>query len=96
MTIRKAAPGAQETISYQIPAFRLNGDLVYFAAFKKHIGLYPRTTAITKFKKELNDYECSKGTVRFPLDQPIPYSLITKIVKFRVKENLAKAKAKKR
>ena len=93
-TIRKAAPDAEETISYQMPAFILEGNLVYFAAFKKHIGFYPRTTAIRKFKKELAAYEGAKGSVRFPLDKPIPIGLITRIVKFRVKENLDRAKAK--
>ena len=93
-TIRKAAPDVEEAISYQMPAFILEGNLVYFAAFKKHIGFYPRTTAIRKFKKELAVYEGAKGSVRFPLDKPIPIGLITRIVKFRVKENLARAKAK--
>ncbi len=88
-TISKAAPKAQETISYQIPAFTLEGSLVYFAAFKNHIGLYPRPTAIGKFRRELSAYESSKGTVRFPLDKPIPLALVSKIVRFRVKENLA-------
>ena len=95
-TIRKAAPGAEETISYQIPAFALEGYLVYFAAFKSHIGFYPRTTAIAKFKKELAAYKGAKGSVQFPLDQPIPYGLISKIVKFRVKENLRRAEMKRR
>ena len=94
LTIRKAAPGAEETIKYQMPAFTLNGNLVYFAAFKTHIGFYPIPTGIEKFKKELAPYEQGKGSVQFPLDQPIPYGLITKIVKFRVKENAAKAVAK--
>ena len=92
--IGKAAPEAEETISYQIPAFTLEGSLVHFAAFKKHIGFYPRTTAIAKFKNELSVYEGAKGTVRFPLDKPIPFALISKIVKFRVKENLERAEAK--
>ena len=91
MTIRKAAPDAEETISYRIPAFTLKGGLVYFAAFKKHIGLYPRASGIAKFKKELSAYKGAKGSVQFPLDKPIPYDLIARIVKFRVKENLAKA-----
>src|SRR6266478_1728774 len=95
-TISKAAPKAQETISYQMPAFTLEGSLVYFAAFKNHIGLYPRPTAIKKFKRELSPYEGAKGTVRFPLDKPIPLALISKIVKFRVKENLERAEAKRR
>jgi uncharacterized protein YdhG (YjbR/CyaY superfamily) len=95
MTIRKAAPDAEETISYQIPTFTLKGKyLVYFAAFKKHIGLYPAPRGIEKFKKELSVYEGGKGTVRFPLDRPIPFGLIERIVKFRVKESLERAKAK--
>jgi uncharacterized protein YdhG (YjbR/CyaY superfamily) len=95
MTISKAAPDAEETISYQIPTFNLEGKyLVYFAAYKKHIGLYPAPRGIEKFKKELSVYEGGKGTVRFPLDKPIPFGLIKRIVKFRVKENLERAKAK--
>jgi uncharacterized protein YdhG (YjbR/CyaY superfamily) len=93
-TIKAAAPAAEEKISYQMPTFTLNGNLVHFAAFKKHIGFYPVPTGIEKFKKELSAYEGSKGSVQFPLDKPIPYDLISKIVKFRVKENLAKATAK--
>ncbi len=91
-TIRKAAPGAMETISYQIPTFRLNGYLVFFAAFKNHIGFYPMPAAIRAFKKELSRYGTAKGTVRFPLGEPLPLSLISKIVRFRAKENLAKKK----
>jgi uncharacterized protein YdhG (YjbR/CyaY superfamily) len=94
LTIKKAAPDAEETISYQMPTFTLHGNLVHFAAFKNHIGFYPVPTGIEKFKKELAAYEGGKGSVQFPLDQPIPYGLITKIVKFRVKENAAKAAAK--
>jgi uncharacterized protein YdhG (YjbR/CyaY superfamily) len=95
MTIRKAAPDAEETISYRIPTFTLKRKyLVYFAAYKKHIGLYPAPRGIEKFKKELSAYEGGKGTVRFPLDKPIPFGLIERIVKFRVKENLERAKAK--
>lgn len=96
MTIRKAGPRAEERISYQIPCFTEEGNLVHFAAFKKHIGFYPTSSAVRQFKKELSVYEGAKGSVRFPLDQPIPYGLISKIVKFRVKENLAKAKARKK
>lgn len=98
MTIQKAAPQAEETISYQMPTFRLNGNLVHFAAFKNHIGFYPTPSGIDEFKNELSAYKSAKGSVQFPLDQPIPYGLITKIVKFRVKENLERvaAKAKKR
>lgn len=87
-TIRKAAPDAEETISYQIPTFTLKGNLVHFAAFKKHIGFYPTPTGIEKFKDELSVYECAKGSVKFPLDKPIPFDLISRIVTFRVKENL--------
>ena len=92
-TVRKAAPDAEETISYRIPSYTLEGKLVYFAAFKKHIGFYPRTTAIAKFKKQLSVYEGAKGSVRFPLDKPVPLNLISQIVKFRVKENLNRARA---
>jgi uncharacterized protein YdhG (YjbR/CyaY superfamily) len=94
MTIREAAPGAEETIKYQMPTFTLKGNLVYFAGFKNHIGFYPIPTGIEKFKKELSVYKQGKGSVQFPLDRPVPYDLIRKIVKFRVKENLAKATAK--
>ena len=91
-TIRKAAPEAEETISYRIPAFRLNGYLVYFAAFKNHIGFYPTSSGIRAFKKELSQYSVSKGTVRFPVGKPLPLTLISKIVKFRVAENLRKTR----
>ena len=94
LTIRKAAPDAEETISYQMPTFTLHGNLVHFAAFKHHIGFYPTPTGTEKFQKELATYKGGKGSVQFPLEQPIPYGLITKIVKFRVKENAAKAAAK--
>ena len=94
-TIRKSAPDATEAISYQMPTFKLNGNLVHFAAFKNHIGFYPVPSGIEKFKKELSVYPQGKGSVQFLLDRPIPYTLISKIVKFRVKENLEKAKAKK-
>lgn len=93
-TIHKAAPDAEEKIAYQMPTFYLQGNLVHFAAFKKHIGFYPVPTGIEKFKKELSPYRTAKGSAQFPLDEPMPYALITKIVKFRVKENLARAKAK--
>jgi uncharacterized protein YdhG (YjbR/CyaY superfamily) len=85
-TIRKIAPEAEETISYQMPAFRQKRILVYFAAFENHIGFYPTPTGIEKFRKELSEYEVSKGTVRFPIDKPVPYALVEKIVKFRVRE----------
>ena len=94
-TIKKAAPKAQETISYGMPAFKLNGMLVYFAAWKNHIGFYPTSSGIKAFKKDLSVFNISKGTVQFPLDKPIPKGLITKIVKFRVKENLEKRAKKK-
>jgi uncharacterized protein YdhG (YjbR/CyaY superfamily) len=96
MTIRKAAPGAQETIKYRMPTFTLEGNLVHFAAFKGHIGLYPAPTGVEEFKDELSRYEGGKGSVRFPLDEPIPFDLIGRIVMFRVKENLERAKARKR
>jgi uncharacterized protein YdhG (YjbR/CyaY superfamily) len=95
-TIQKAAPDAEEAISYQIPTFVLCGSsLVHFAAFKNHIGLYPRKATIAKFKKELSRYEQSKGTIRFPLDEPLPLGLITRIVKFRAKENRERANSQK-
>jgi len=89
-TIRRAAPEAEEAISYQIPTFKLNGNLVHFAAFKKHIGFYPTPTGIEAFKKELSPYEGAKGSVQFPIGKPIPYDLVKKIVIFRRKENLEK------
>lgn len=94
-TIKNAAPGAEETINYGIPTLTLKGNLVHFAAFKNHIGFYPTPTGIETFKKELAAYQGAKGSVQFPLDKPLPLELITKIVKFRVKENLDKAEAKK-
>jgi uncharacterized protein YdhG (YjbR/CyaY superfamily) len=86
-TIRKAAPKAEETISYAIPTFRMNKNLVHFAAFKYHIGFYPTPSGISKFKKELTAYKSAKGSVQFPLNKPIPLGLIARIVKFRVKED---------
>jgi len=94
LTIREAAPEAEEAISYQMPTFRLKGNLVHFAAHAKHIGLYPAPTGIEQFKEELSAYESGKGSIKFSLDEPIPFELISKIVAFRVKENLAKAAAK--
>jgi len=91
MTIRKAAPEAEETINYAIPTFTLNGNLVHFAAFRRHIGFYPTPSGMEKFKHELSFYEGAKGSVKFPLDKPIPYDLISRIVQFRVEENLARA-----
>jgi uncharacterized protein YdhG (YjbR/CyaY superfamily) len=93
-TIKAAAPDAEEKISYQMPAFALKGNLVYFAALKNHIGFYPTSSGITAFKDELSKYESSKGAVRFPLDKPLPLKLIKKIVKFRVAENLKNAELK--
>lgn len=90
LTIRESAPEAEETINYQIPTFRLNGNLVHFAAYKKHIGFYPAPSGIDNFKEELSPYALSKGAVRFPIDAPIPLQLVSKIVEFRVKEQLAK------
>lgn len=95
-TIRKAAPKAEEKISYAMPTFALHGNLVHFAAYKNHIGFYPAPRAIAAFKKELSKYEGSKGTVQFPIDEPIPLSLIKKMVKYRVAENMEKAAAKKK
>jgi uncharacterized protein YdhG (YjbR/CyaY superfamily) len=94
-TIAKAAPKAQEVISYNMPAFKQHGILVYYAAAKKHIGFYPTAWPIVAFKKELEGYQTSKGAIQFPLDQKLPLALITKIVKFRVTEDLEKEKLKK-
>ncbi len=98
--ISDAAPDAQEAIKYQIPTFVLGGNLVHFAAFAKHIGFYPTPSGIEQFKDALSAYKTAKGSVQFPLDSPIPYNLIRRIVKFRVKENRdespAKPKAKNR
>jgi uncharacterized protein YdhG (YjbR/CyaY superfamily) len=96
-TIRKAAPDAEETIKYGMPTFTLKGNLVYFAAFKKHIGFYPPVaTREAKFKKELSVYEGPKRSLQFPLDKPIPYGLIRRIVKLRVKENLGRVEANRK
>ncbi len=88
--IKESAPQAQEKISYRMPAFSLNGSLVWFGAFQKHIGFYPTGAGVESFKAELSGYKWSKGAIQFPLDQPIPYDLIRKIVKYRVAENLKK------
>jgi uncharacterized protein YdhG (YjbR/CyaY superfamily) len=93
-TIKATATQAEEAISYQIPLFKLHGNLVWFAAFKDHIGFYPRESAIEAFKEKLANYEVSKGTVRFPMDKPLPLDLIKEMVKFRVKENLNKKSSK--
>jgi len=94
-TVKNAAPDATEKISYAMPTFYLEGNLVHFAAFKNHIGFYPAPSGLKAYSKEVSKYKNSKGAVQFPLDKPLPLGLITKIVKFRVKENLAKAKLKK-
>jgi uncharacterized protein YdhG (YjbR/CyaY superfamily) len=94
-TIKKAAPDAEETIKYGIPTFTLNGNLVHFGGYKEHIGFYPAPAGIAEFKNDLAPYVAGMGTIRFPLDHPIPFALITRIVKFRVKKNLAKTKAKR-
>src|SRR2546426_1510767 len=93
LTIREAAPEAVETISYQMPTFKLNGrGLVYFAAFKNHIGFYPIPSGVEALEKELSPYKQGKGSVQFPIDQPVPYDLVRRIVTFRVNENLGKVK----
>jgi len=92
-TIRGAAPDARETISYRIPAFTQNGALVYFAAFRKHIGFYPPVRGDARLEKAVSPYAGAKGNLRFPLDRPIPYALIERIVKHRVRQNLAKSAA---
>jgi uncharacterized protein YdhG (YjbR/CyaY superfamily) len=91
MTIRQAAPDAQEAIKYRMPTFVLKGNLVHFAAFKNHVGLYPTPTGVEAFQDELSPYKSGKGSVQFPLDQPIPFDLIRRIVEFRVKERLDRA-----
>lgn len=93
--IREAAPEARETINYGIPTFTLQGNLVHFAAYKNHFGFYPAPSGIEAFKEQLSGYETAKGTVKFALDLPLPFDLITQIVRFRVEENLEKAKMKK-
>ena len=93
-TILKLAPGATEAMSYQIPTFKLNGNLVHFAAFKKHIGFYPGAAGIAAFQDELAGYKSAKGSVQFPLDQALPLDLVKKIVKFRVIQNLSAPKKK--
>jgi uncharacterized protein YdhG (YjbR/CyaY superfamily) len=94
-TIKEAAPDADEAISYQIPTFKLNGNLVHFAAVKNHIGFYPGSKVIQVFTKEFSSYKSSKGAVQFPIEKPIPLALIKKIVKYRVKENSHRLKKKK-
>ena len=94
--IKETAPDAQERISYQIPTFTLNGNLVHFAAFKNHIGFYPTPTGMEAFEKELAPYKGAKGSVQFPIDQPLPLPLIRRIVEYRVKENLERKQKKKK
>jgi uncharacterized protein YdhG (YjbR/CyaY superfamily) len=94
-TIRKAAPEAKETINYGIPTFTLKGNLVHFAGFKNHIGFYPTPSGIEAFKKELSVYEGAKGSVKFPVSEILPFDLVGRIVEFRVKESLEKAKPDK-
>lgn len=89
-TIQKAAPGAVEAISYGIPTFKLNGNLVHFAAYKNHIGFYPTSSPINFFKKQLDKYKCSKGAIQFPINEPIPFDLIIEITEYRVAENANK------
>lgn len=89
-TIKEAAPDARERISYKMPAFLLNGALVYYAAYKRHVGFYPTASGIEAFKDELSEYKSAKGSIQFPIEKPIPYELISKIVKFRVGENIKK------
>jgi uncharacterized protein YdhG (YjbR/CyaY superfamily) len=92
--IRKAAPIAEEVISYQMPAYKYHGMLVYFAGYQNHIGFYPTASGIENFKKEISAFKWAKGSVQFPLDKPLPVALITKIVVFKVKENLARTEIK--
>ncbi|MGL6268568.1 MAG: iron chaperone [Chitinophagaceae bacterium] len=93
--IKKAAPDAEESISYMMPAYKLNGPLVYFGGYEKHIGFYPTGSGIAPFQKEISVYKHSKGAVQFPLDEPLPLDLVERMVKYRVKENLVKAQIKK-
>jgi uncharacterized protein YdhG (YjbR/CyaY superfamily) len=93
--IRESAPEAEEAINYGIPTFKLNGNLVHFAAFKNHIGFYPTPSAIDAFNQELSPYKLAKGTVQFPINEPIPFDLVREIVRYRVKENKERKKKKK-
>ncbi len=95
-TIKTAAPDAVEAIKYQIPTFVLNGNLVSFAAYQRHIGLYPIPAGTQKFQKAIAVYRAAKSTLRFPLDEPIPYDLISQLVKYLVKENVARARARQK
>jgi uncharacterized protein YdhG (YjbR/CyaY superfamily) len=93
-TIRASAPGAEERISYRMPAFYLGGNLVYFAAFRNHIGFFPTSSGVEAFQAELAGFAVSKGTVRFPHDKPLPLRLVARIVRFRVAENLGRSRSK--
>jgi len=93
-TIKAVAPEAEEKISYQMPTFFLNGNLIHFAAFKNHIGIYPTPSGTEAFKDEISIYQGAKGSIRLPIAEPMPLKLISRIVKFRVAENLKKAKSK--
>jgi uncharacterized protein YdhG (YjbR/CyaY superfamily) len=95
-TIKATAPNAEERISYQMPAFALNGNLLYFAALKNHIGFYPTSSGVAAFEGELSDFEHSKGAIKLPLDKPLPLDLIRRVVEYRVAENMKKAPAKPR
>jgi uncharacterized protein YdhG (YjbR/CyaY superfamily) len=95
-TIKEVAPEAEETINYQIPTFTLQGNLVHFAAFENHIGFYPTPSGMEAFKKELSGYKGAKGSVQFPIDQPLPLPLIRRIVEYRVKENTERSAKKKK
>ena len=94
LTIREAAPKAEETISYSMPAFNQYGIIVWFAAFKNHIGFYPGASGIAHFKKELSKFKGAKGSVQFPIDKPLPLALVTRIVRFRVSEKMKSSKTK--
>jgi uncharacterized protein YdhG (YjbR/CyaY superfamily) len=94
-TIHETAPEAGEAIKYGIPTFTLNGNLVHFAAFEHHIGFYPTPSAIDAFKGELSQYNTTKGTVRFPIDEPVPFDLVKRMVQFRVKESLEGSRKKR-
>src|SRR5262249_2706859 len=96
LTISKAAPQAEEKISYTMPAFTLDGDLIYFAAFKKHIGIYPPVRGDEKLDQELAGYRGEKGNLKFPLDEPIPYELIRRVVKFRLKEHRERVQSRQK
>jgi len=96
VTIRNVAPQAVEVISYGMPAFKLNGILVWFAAYSKHIGFYPKASVIDIFKKDISTYKSAKGSIQFPLHKPMPLELIAEIVKYRVVENMEKAESKKK